>query len=131
MSLNIKTDIGKIKVADVGGSSGGSVSSNFSTDETEVGTWIDGRTLYQKTILYTQNISGTTNIQHNIENLDYCTHFNGIIFDRDGYGRPLNGVIHDFGTTLSEFAINRTNVYMVTKGATWGGIMITINYVKS
>lgn len=104
----------------------------YSTQEHAIGTWIDGRTLYQKTVVYAQNISGTTNIPHNIENLDYCTHFNGIIFDRDGENKPLNGVIHDFGTTLNEFAINRTNIYMVTKGtSTWGGVMITINYVKS
>lgn len=45
--------------------------STYSTTEQVVGTWIDGKPIYRKTIAYTGTAlsSGTTSIQHNISNI--------------------------------------------------------------
>ena len=50
---------------------------DYSTTETRIGTWIDGKPLYRKVVTYTAtstigNTSGTTNISinHNISNLN-------------------------------------------------------------
>lgn len=46
-------------------------SSAYSTTEQVVGTWIDGKPIYRKTIAYTGTAlpSGITSIQHNISNI--------------------------------------------------------------
>lgn len=46
------------------------VSNNYSTLETKIGTWIDGKPIYRKVIPFTRNTSAnSTNITHNISNL--------------------------------------------------------------
>ena len=43
---------------------------NYSTTEHEIGTWIDGRTIYEKTIDCGDMGSGTKNVAHNISNFE-------------------------------------------------------------
>ena len=44
---------------------------NYSTDEQVVGTWIDGRPVYQKTITINESIDmNTKSFIHNIQNMD-------------------------------------------------------------
>ena len=45
-------------------------SDNYSTEEKVVGTWIDGKPLYQKTITFTPTTNTETTYKHNIENVD-------------------------------------------------------------
>lgn len=58
--------------------SGGEESSgvNYSLEEQVIGTWIDGRPLYQKVVTGTVTSIGTwKNINHGIDNIDYCQSF--------------------------------------------------------
>ena len=64
---------------------------NFSTEEQVVGTWIDGKNLYQKTINCGQlaNKSSIT-IPHGVQNLKYVSKIEGIITDGNGWYSPLS-----------------------------------------
>ena len=43
--------------------------STYSTEEQVIGTWIDGKILYRKTILYNGSMSNDLFIEHGIENI--------------------------------------------------------------
>ena len=40
----------------------------YSTEEQVIGTWIDGKPLYRKTIKFIGDITNETSIKHNIDN---------------------------------------------------------------
>lgn len=66
---------------------GGTV--DYSTTEHEIGTWIDGTTLYEKTIyLGTLPNNSTKDVPHNISNLNVVVEFTGIA-TMGAYGMPL------------------------------------------
>ena len=44
----------------------------YSTEEVKIGTWIDGKTLYKKTIEFDINANGQIIKNHNISNMDIC-----------------------------------------------------------
>lgn len=50
---------------------------HYSTDEQVVGTWVDGKTLYEKTIYNAGGTSGVWIFNHNISNLEMITEANG------------------------------------------------------
>lgn len=62
----------------------------YSTEEKEIGTWIDGKVLYRK-IIYIENFSIESNeekrVKHNIENLQDFTKLNICVLT--GWGRRL------------------------------------------
>lgn len=55
-----------------GGSSGGEQEMNYTLEEKIIGTWVDGRPLYQKTLYFTSGwkIGGEIAMPHGIENVD-------------------------------------------------------------
>lgn len=70
-----------------GGGSGGSIFHNYSTEEKVVGKWIDGETLYEKTInvdLSTQH-SSSYNPEHGIPNVNQILNIDGFV-TKDGHG---------------------------------------------
>lgn len=52
---------------------------DYSTEETKIGTWIDGKPLYRKTLNITSGFSTRLNITHNISNIDYCKCYGTLI----------------------------------------------------
>lgn len=57
---------------------------NYSTDEQVVGTWIDGSTLYEKTVdLSSSAVKDTSwhNVAHNISNIDKVVSVEGIVIN--------------------------------------------------
>ncbi|MBO4520697.1 MAG: hypothetical protein J5787_05770 [Alphaproteobacteria bacterium] len=50
------------------GGGGGGSSHNYSTSEQVVGTWIDGKPVYEKTIYYAGGENGTISVPHGISN---------------------------------------------------------------
>lgn len=69
----------QIKAVDVGsGSSGGH---NYSTDEQVVGTWVDGSTVYEKTVYDAGGVRGNFDIPHNVSNLDRVISYSGTVKD--------------------------------------------------
>ena len=58
------------------------IQGNYSTEETKIGTWIDGKPLYRKTFNITSGFSNSFDIIHNISNIDYCKCY-GTLITRD------------------------------------------------
>ena len=54
---------------------------HYSENEQVVGTWVDGRAVYEKTITFNSPISGSVSITHNISNLDTVISANGAVHD--------------------------------------------------
>lgn len=68
---------------------GGSSMHNYSTDEHVVGTWIDGSTLYEKTVDFGALPNNTTKtVAYNISNLNNIVDVKGIAYNQNG-ARPL------------------------------------------
>lgn len=70
----------------------------YSEDEREVGVWVDGKPLYQKTIVYTDNISTEQSIQHGILNLDKFIFVSGYIemnWEGGGFEPLINPALGD------------------------------------
>ena len=108
------------------------VSTNYSTEERVVGTWIDGKPLYQKTLSYAlDGVNGWHAYNHNVSNVE-------TIFVKDAnvcrstseiyecYDSGSNGSGSTYGYA------SRTSVSMFTKdfNSSYSAI-ITIQYTKT
>lgn len=113
---------------------------DYSTDEHAVGTWIDGSTVYEKTVVHEFETYGA-NISVNIpaNNVDLIVSVN-IVYNKTKNGIYIVEPSWDSGSREHEFYINNiTDTDIVTKfsikeGAfnTWGKYAyITIRYTKN
>ena len=109
------------------------ISNTYSTTEKVVGTWIDSKPIYRKTIVYTGTAlpSGITNIQHNISNIG--TH-RVIVASEFWYNNNMwNGVI----TPTSYCTVNavHSNSIDVSVSNDFTGLFspvyITLEYTKT
>lgn len=119
-------------------------SDNYSTEERVVGTWTDGKPLYQKTIIIdvpTAQVEGTdaTSIVTVSQNVDtFCHHNAQILIDR------ANGEVIYFGeyantgdsgyrnVTYTKTSSNVLQVTLHNKFVSWHGKMIvTVQYTKT
>lgn len=114
---------------------------HYSTEEQVVGTWIDGKPLYQKSIEITQipNKQLVT-IDHNIANIDRITDIKGICFAKlsidANYTSSSIPRIQDNATTANmSIDINRVVIFIKGRGDDFSGlydkIIITIQYTKT
>lgn len=122
--------IGAINEIAAGGGGGGGSSHNYSTTEQIVGTWIDGSTLYEKTIPITQ---GSTETHVSLSDLDIDTFFAVSAFIiHSGNGDTVPLTYYTTGSDKSMLYYNRTNKRLVVQGGTWTGSgYVTIRYTKS
>lgn len=117
---------------DGAGGSGGGSSNVYSTDETAIGTWIDGKTIYRK--VYSGNIlevpsgnSLTETIPHEVANIGQIikigiiVNVNALVYT--GNGIMINGCTN---TTLADIEkstiwllADKTSIYFV-HGSNWG-----------
>ena len=96
-SISVNANSG-IDVGDINGNSstltptgiivkGKDLSNTYSTSETAVGTWIDGKTIYSKTMSFSNLTSGSTqNISHGVTNLSHIIKIEG----SSNSGIPIN-----------------------------------------
>ena len=70
-------------------------SAHYSTSEHVIGTWIDGKTVYEKTIYDTGQKSGNFSINHGITNLEKILSYEGIVSDTSGMPYPLPRIASD------------------------------------
>lgn len=93
---------------------GGSSVDNYSTNETVVGTWIDGKPLYQKVVALTNlgTMQATaTRFVHNIANVDN-------IWISDGYLLTVStGIRYHLGSPYRYFGCDKTHVQVTPTGA--------------
>lgn len=112
---------------------GGSL--NFSTTEHVVGTWIDGKPLYQKT--YSWPLGNATQDMHAIDGQETMCVFNmyGVVIKNDcteSYPLPR---VHDnalSGQIGVQFYQNQ-GVNILYRGGNWTGytVYVTLNYTKT
>ena len=83
---------------------------NYSTEEQVIGTWIDGKTLYQKTIVTTVgSVSATTTKQVALGiTVDTFVNISGYVLYNNTYN-PINCLTNDMAHIIKVYA--RTNSY--------------------
>lgn len=101
----------------------------YSTDEHVVGTWIDGKTLYEKTIAVTQ---GSSETYISLSGLDIDTFFVESAFIQSSGSGDVTPTTY-FVTSGDKFMYyyNRTNDRLVIQNAWQGSGYITIRYTKA
>ena len=117
-----------------GGGSGGGSSVNYSTSEQEIGTWIDGKPLYQKTIEVTDSFSSTKSYTDNdiasadvlmlVDGYYECSTSSGLYFI------PLNYTESSYNSYTGYRAYNH-EIYMRVNGFTSSKCVVTVRYTKS
>ena len=104
----------------------------YSTSEKVAGTWIDGRTIYMKTVNFgSLPNNNLKEVPHNISNLGYIVEMKGITYNGTRYADLSAPGINDPGRGI-QITANATNV-IVTTGfdRTSDSAYITLYYTKS
>jgi hypothetical protein len=116
-----------------------SVSGNghtYSTTEQVVGTWIDGRTVYEKTFEFENPSTGNTVLNHGITNFGSVISVVGSFHRNDGYDEPVPFPHNDvsFMVSLVDFTSTQmtrvvgsvyTGTYKLTRAS------FTVRYLKT
>lgn len=117
-----------------GGSSGGGI--DYSTTEQDTGLkWVNGETIYQKTIYYAGGVSGTVSFAHGISNFGIPLYAEGICFDtyQSGYYITMPRIDNN-GYNIGIMAIDSTNIQYFVPSAFSNRITdvyVTLRYTKS
>lgn len=105
----------------------------YSTEEREVGCWVDGKPLYQKTIHITSLPSQTGTWQtydHNISNIDDVVGYKGFIDMGDAWGIIPYATVDDSGTICISATATKLRILVGTNRSTVGAY-ITLYYTKT
>ena len=117
-----------------GGGGGGSASIDYSTTEQEIGTWIDGKPLYQKTIVVTDSFSSTKNYTDNdIASAEMLIIYDGYYVSSTSEGTyylPLNYTESSYNTYTGYREYNH-NIFMRCNGFSSSKCVVTVRYTKS
>lgn len=125
------------KTTDVAGSGSwtpsGAKAVHYSTNEQVIGTWVDGKPLYEKTISFGSLPNNTQkNVAHGISDVDIIVKCEGIAYDSSykSISVPYSNV--DSVTYQLQLEVNRTNVSIKAKINFTGYIgYITLQYTKT
>ena len=108
---------------------------NYSTSESQIGTWIDGKPLYRKVIYFSAlGNNATVNQAHNISNMKICTKISGVGINASGttyynIGTPTTYNVPGDGITCW---VNTTNVYINSaKDLSLWSAYIILEYTKT
>lgn len=107
---------------------------NFSTDEKVIGTWIDGKPLYQKTVdCGSLPANSTKDVPHNISNIDKIVCSYGTCVNSNDKTLPLPYVNNGNLSYGVQLEVNKTNVHFETKisGLSDYYAYITLRYTKT
>lgn len=119
-------------IYDVPSGGGGSGSENYSLTEQAVGTWVNGKTLYQKTI-YIASVTTGTSYNHNITDVDEIFIY-GIKADRNTGWFSSGHVFVDASDYVAEdFSIipSKTALFAYVFGCTIKECYVTVRYTKT
>lgn len=110
---------------------------NYSTDEHVVGTWIDGKPIYEKTLILNNQYlsSGFTDILHGIDNIDMYVDLKGNYKNLSNSNSLLLSHMNTNGLHLSigAWCENKTTI-RISAGSSMSGnynIYLTIQYTKT
>lgn len=110
----------------------GGGSSVYSTDEQEVGTWIDGRPVYEKTwSIDNTNVSSWVTINHDISNFDMAISVVGAYKQTSGNRQTFIMPYYESSTAFGYIAFRDTTLlYRISGGIGAGKLVITARYLK-
>ena len=111
----------------------GNSSENYSTEEQIIGTWIDGKPIYRKTISCgALNNAETKLVAHGIADLDYVVDFKGIAKNPTvNYYIPMNYAPQS--DTMNYCFIDKDNIsiYCTVDRSQYTESYVTIYYTKT
>lgn len=108
----------------------------YSTSEIRIGTWIDGKPIYRKTILRTDAITADTEhvIDMNISNIDIITNISGVLSssNKQVYRQINTYNLPNTNSSISMFA-QIDGIVKIYAKENWGSpnIIITLEYTKT
>ena len=112
----------------------------YSTEERAIGTWVDGSTIYEKTIYHTGGVTGYISILHGITNLNRVISLEGSALDyytSEGDLRISNMILPRIAlddNNIGISSITNTEVQL-SVGSIWSDrvrdIYITLKYTKT
>lgn len=118
-----------IAIKEAGGGGGSSAGNDYSTDEQEIGTWIDGKTLYQKTYALRLNSVDQYTVNNNQYNIgDNFEH----AFLKHAEGYRVNDNYIDVMSNTNEYliVISRNGIVYCPFSSRYSDIYVTICYTK-
>lgn len=101
----------------------------YSEEEREIGVWINGKPLYEKTINFGAIPNNTTkSVAHNISNLEKVVFFSGVMLSSTSSETLPSGENSNF-----RLQANNTNINVITSTSwnSWTDSYITIRYTKT
>jgi hypothetical protein len=111
----------------------------YSTSEKAIGTWVDGKTIYQKTIPFTFSSSANSvSIAHGITNIDKCIKYYGSFLESGNVIRFIPQFYYTMDSVYSivVYIIDATNIniyygdYAKNNTSIITDCYITIEYTK-
>lgn len=106
----------------------------YSTAEQIVGTWVDGSTIYEKTVYYAGGQSGAVTFAHGISNFGKLISIEGNCYDnQENMYMPFPRVGPD-GNNIGIVSVDSTNVQYAVAGAFATSVVdvyLTIRYTKT
>lgn len=99
---------------------------NYSTEEQRIGTWIDGKPLYRKTIYRGQNLNS---FEHGIKNVDKIIINNDYTFRVHNSGNCIS--LNASGAGTYTYANQSTVTINNAAGASPSQVYITLEYTKT
>lgn len=105
----------------------------YSEDEREVGVWVDGKPLYQKTFSYIGQYGGNGTLQTNLSNIDNIFIFNAYCEDTDNAFLPLPYSHYSSQYAIGIFITNSFDIAYRTSNSSQEIInpIITLQYTKT
>ena len=110
----------------------------YSTEETKIGTWIDGKPLYRKTIIYTSGfvIGGEKVFTHGIANLDEVVSYKAKYLRSDDTTQFIPTIHSDmqkWASGIYDFSHTSFTLYVgsLNNDFTINKLIITLEYTKT
>lgn len=108
----------------------------YSTNEMKIGTWIDGKPLYRKTLYFENNGGGTGQVSYTLSNYGITNVDSIFIVQPSYYSNTLNGYIYPFvynDGSAFECGVNKTtlNVRLGYAPISNSPFVITLEYTKT
>lgn len=101
------------------------ITNKYSTEETVVGEWIDGKKLYRKVIVAGSGlINGIKEIAHNITNMDKCINATFTLITG-------NQFFFHWGNYIKDFEVNQNHINIAATHTGFNDIYFILEYTKT
>lgn len=133
----VTIDGNKTNVYAPNSSGGGSSSHNYSTEEQIVGTWVDGKPIYEKTLIFENQYlaNGFTDLAHGISDIDIYIDLKGNYKNLENSNLLLLSHlnVNSLGVSIGAWCDNTTKIRILAGSDMAGNynIYLTVQYTKT